>query len=133
MRRFMGSFKCLENIGAWQKARLLFRETYEISSQDSFSRDFVLRDQIRKAALSIMGNIAEGFERGGSKEFFQFLAIAKGSGGEVISHLYAALDQNHISQKTFDDLYIDTKNIMRMIAGLMAYLKKTNIKGLKYR
>ncbi len=129
----MSTFKCLEDMEVWQRARQLCREIYEISGQDPFSRDFVLRDQVRKASLSILGNIAEGFERGGTKEFFQFLAIAKGSGGEVISYLFAAFDLGYISKKSFDHLYSEARNITSMIARLMAYLKNTEIKGLKYR
>jgi hypothetical protein len=76
---FMATFQNFEDIGAWQKSRELTREIYRVSKQGSFSKDFGLRDQIRRASTSIMSNIAEGFERSGTGEFAQFLAISKGS------------------------------------------------------
>jgi four helix bundle protein len=129
----MGTFQSFEEIGAWQKARELIREIYSISKRGSFAKDFALRDQIRRAGVSIMSNIAEGFERGGTKEFSQFLAIAKGSTGEVRTHLYIACDQGYLSKAEFDHMLLLSLEISRMIAGLMTYLKKTEIKGSKYK
>lgn len=129
----MGTFKSFEEIEAWQKARELVREIYRVSKNDVFSKDFPLRDQIRRAGISILSNIAEGLERGGTKEFFQFLAIAKGSTGEVRSQLYIAFDQEYITKIEFDRLQSLSLEVSRMIAGLMSYLKKTNIKGSKYK
>lgn len=83
----MASLTRFEDIAAWQKARLLTRRIYEVTGKGAFSRDFELRNQIRRAAISSMSNIAEGFERDGNNEFRQFLAIAKGSAGEVKSQL----------------------------------------------
>src|SRR3990172_8363764 len=94
----MATIQSFEEIEAWQKARELTRAVYACSGQGAFSRDFGLRDQIRRAAVSIMSNIAEGFERGGSAEFVQFLAIAKGSASEVEAQLYVAFDQGYINQ-----------------------------------
>ena len=79
----MATFKSFEDIEAWQRSRVLTTSIYKITSQGTFARDFGLRDQIRKASVSIMSNIAEGFERSGTGEFIQFLATAKGSAGEV--------------------------------------------------
>ena len=86
----MATFKTFEDIEAWQRSRALTKSIYKVTSQGTFARDFGLRDQIRKASVSIMSNIAEGFERSGTKEFIQFLATAKGSAGEVRAQLYVA-------------------------------------------
>jgi four helix bundle protein len=99
----MATFQNFEDIGAWQKSRELTREIYRVSKQGPFSKDFGLRDQIRRASTSIMSNIAEGFERGGTGEFAQFLAISKGSAVEVKLQLYVAIDQEYIDKKTFAD------------------------------
>src|SRR6184192_4019319 len=93
-----------EDFIAWQKARSLTREIYKITNLPAFSRDFGLKDQIRRAAVSIMSNIAEGFERGRPSEFHQFLSIAKGSCTELRSQLYIALDVEYIPQTRFREL-----------------------------
>ena len=90
----MATFHRFEDIDAWQKARELTRAVYAASRSGSFSKDFALRDQIRRASISVMSNIAEGFERGGNKEFRQFLSTAKGSAGEVRAQRYVALDHS---------------------------------------
>jgi len=122
-----------EDIEAWRKARELTREIYAVSKGDAFSRDFGLKDQRRRAAVSIMSNIAEGFERGGDKEFAQFIALAKGSSAEVRSQLYVALDQGYIDQDTFGSLSKATLAINRMLAGLVKYLRNSDYKGSKYK
>jgi four helix bundle protein len=129
----MATFHSFEDIEAWSKARILVREIYLVTSQKGFSRDFALKDQIRRAAISIPSNIGEGFERNGSKEFHQFLSMAKGSCGEVRTQLYVALDQKYLSPDEFKRLESMAAEVGRMIGGLMAYLRSTNIKGLKYR
>lgn len=90
----MATFRQFEDILAWQKARELVARIYQVSLAGDFSRDFAMRDQMRRASLSIPSNIAEGFERGGRKEFILFLGHAKGSCGELRSQLYRALDQD---------------------------------------
>src|ERR671929_85029 len=100
----MATFKTFEDIAAWQRARELTKEIYKLTSKNEFSRDFGLKDQIRRASVSIMSNIAEGFERSGTGEFAHFLATAKGSAGEVRSQLYVALDQEYIARSAFDRL-----------------------------
>jgi four helix bundle protein len=88
----MSTIKRFEDIEAWQRAREIAKNIYRITSSGEFSRDYGLKDQIRRSSVSIMSNIAEGFERDGNKEFIYFLSLAKGSCGEAASQLYVALD-----------------------------------------
>lgn len=129
----MATIEKFEDIEAWQKARKLTREVYAASNTGLFAKDYGLRDQIRRAAVSIMSNIAEGFERGGDKEFGQFIAQAKGSSAEVRAQLYVALDQGYIDKLAFDRLAELTIQINRMLAGLMKYLRNSEFKGSKYK
>lgn len=129
----MSSFQRFEDIEAWQKARELTKAIYAMSNDGQFSRDFGLRDQIRRASVSIMSNIAEGFGRGGNKEFIQFLSTAKGSASEVQAQLYVALDAGYINQDQFQKLYSETEATARMIAGLLRYLQNSDFKGAKYK
>ena len=128
------TFHRFEEIEAWQKARHLTKEIYLLSRGGPFSRDFGLRDQIRRASVSIMANIAEGFERSGTGEFIQFLAIAKGSSGEVRSHLYVAHDQGYVpDQKVFDRVTALTIDTSQLIAGLMGYLRSAGLSGTRFK
>jgi len=102
-----------EDIQAWQTARELTCQIYAASKTGEFARDFGLRDQIQRASVSAMANIAEGFERGGDREFLQFLSQAKGSCGEVRSHLYVALDQHYLPEAQFNELYSQATNTSR--------------------
>jgi len=129
----VATFDTFEDIEAWKKARILNQEIYKFTDLGSFARDFGLRDQIRRASISIMSNIAEGFERNGTGEFMQFLAIAKGSAGEVKAQLYAALDQKYLEQQSFDRLFLLASEVSSMIGGLMNYLRRSRIKGTKYK
>lgn len=129
----MATFRRFDEIEAWQKARELTKVVYGISGRGAFARDFGLRDQSRRASVSIMTNIAEGFERDGTGEFVQFLAIAKGSAAEVLSRAYVALDQDFISKESVDRLAAKTSEVARMLAALMTYLRKSGTKGLKFR
>ena len=113
-----------EDLIAWQKARELTRSIYKITNKGKFARDFGLRDQIRRASVSVMSNIAEGFERGGRAEFHQFLVIAKGSCAEVLSQLYVALDTNYIDKRTFDKISLLAIETSRIIGGLRAAVYK---------
>jgi four helix bundle protein len=122
-----------EDIIAWQKARQLTKEIYNCAKAGRFAKDFGLRDQIQRASVSSMANIAEGFERGGDKEFIQFLSNSKSSCGEVRSHLYVALDQEYISQTVFDQFYDRSTEVSRLISGFMTYLKHSDLRGKKYR
>jgi len=129
----MSTFRRFEDIEAWQKARELTKVVYQLSGRGHFAKDFGLRDQIRRASVSIMANIAEGFERDGTGEFIQFLAIAKGSAAEVLSHAYVAFDQGLIHQSDLDWLNEKTSEVRRMMAALMTYLRKSGTKGLKFK
>lgn len=129
----MTTIERFEDIEAWQLAREMTKAIYAISNDGAFARDFGLRDQIRRASVSIMSNIAEGFERGGDKEFFQFVSLAKGSSGEVRAQLYVALDAGYIDQQTFSQLSDIATQINRMLAGLMKYLRSSELKGSKYK
>ena len=129
----MSTFQNFEDIEAWQKARELTRRVYDVSDVGPFARDFGLRDQIRRADVSVMSNIAEGFERSGTAEFVQFLSNAKGSAGEVRAQLYVALDRKYIDTTTFQELTQLAAQISRMISSLMAYLRRSGIRGTKYK
>ena len=129
----MGTLTRFEDIEAWQKAREMVRAVYAITRNGSFSRDFGLRDQIRRAAVSVMANIAEGFGREGTGEFAQFLSVAKGSVSEVESHLYVALDEKYVEKDEFEALKAVADSTRRLIAGFIGYLRKTSIRGAKYK
>ena len=129
----MATLTRFEDLEAWQKARELTQGVYRVTRSGRFSEDRALRDQICRAAVSVLSNIAEGFERSGTGEFIQFLAVAKGSAAEVEAQLYVALDQTYITQAEFDALRELTGSTRRLIAGLMKYLKTSGIKGEKYR
>lgn len=112
-----------EDIKAWQIARELVREVYRITNNKEFVKDFGLKDQIRRAAVSAMSNISEGFERGTDKEFNQFLNYARGSSAEVKSQLYVALDLGYITENAFSGLYSKCTDISKLIMGFIKYLK----------
>ena len=129
----MAKIERFEDIAAWQKARVLTQEIYRVTKSGEFARDFGLQNQIRRAAASVMSNIAEGFGRGGDKEFGQFLAVAKGSVGEVQAQLYVALDVGYIDKKAFSQLYALAEETGRLTGGFMKYLQQSNLKGPKYK
>lgn len=108
-----------EDIQAWQKAKDLSLKIYKLFGK---SKDYRFRDQIQSASVSVMNNIAEGFERKGNKELARFLFISKGSCGEVRSMLYLALELRYISKIEFDLLYESTSEISRMLAGFIRAL-----------
>ena len=127
----MAALQCFEDIEAWKVARTLTREIYAVTSQGNFARDFGLRDQMRRASVSIMSNIAEGFERGGTREFLQFLSIAKGSSAEVRAQLYVALDAGYVDHETFLRLNEMALQVGRLLNGFMRYLQTTLHRGTK--
>ncbi|MBK9713247.1 MAG: four helix bundle protein [Kouleothrix sp.] len=118
----MGTITRFEDIGAWQTARELTRLVYRLSNQGSFARDFGLRDQIRRAAVSAMSNIAEGFESRTLPLFVDFLGRAKGSAGEVRSQAYVALDAEYIDQGQFEQLFDMADKCSRQISRFIDYL-----------
>jgi four helix bundle protein len=125
----MATFKKFEDIEAWQDARKLAQQIYRLTSEGTFARDFGLRDQIRRAAVSVMANIAEGFGRGGNKEFSQFLGHARGSLAELKSHLYVAFDADYIVSERKDELFELAGRTEALICGLIRYLGSTEKRG----
>jgi four helix bundle protein len=114
-----------EEIESWQLARRLAGEIYKSSNAGPFRRDFMLRDQLRRAAVSIMANIAEGFGRKGKADFAHFLTIAQASALEVQSHLYIALDLGYLAQIEFERFFKTTKRIEMLIGGFIRHLRTT--------
>lgn len=119
----MAQIRRFEDIEAWKKARELAKEIYVVTSRGAFARDFSLRDQIRRAAVSVCANIAEGFARQTDREFVQFLYTARGSVAEVQSQLYVARDLEYVSEDCFLGLYGMADDVSRMISGFIRYLK----------
>lgn len=120
----MATFKKFEEIQAWQKAREVTQKIYSISNKGDFAKDFTLRDQMKRATVSIMANIAKGRGRRTKTEFANFLNIARGSAMELQSHLYVALDLQYIGQTDFDRIYEVLDEISRMTVSLAQYLRK---------
>ena len=129
----MATITKFEDIQAWQKGRALKQEIYRQTKRGDFAKDFALREQIRRAVISVTANIAEGFERGGNREFLQFLSTSKGSTGEVQDHLYTALDENYITQKEIDVLYAQAAEVAKLTGSFMNYLRQSEIRGQKFR
>lgn len=113
-----------EDLIAWQKARQLAAAIYRATSVGGFAKDFGLRDQIQRAAVSVVSNIAEGFERGSRSEFHQFLVVSKASAAEVRSQLYVALDVGYLDQPNFDTLMNQTCEVSKIIGGLRSSVQK---------
>src|SRR5262245_39307246 len=132
-RIVMAKIRKFEDIESWKRARKLANEVYKVTGTGNFARDFGLRDQIRRAAVSILSNIVEGFERGGDNEFLQFLSVAKGSCGEAGAQLYIALDQAYILPVQFKTLSNAASDVSQLICGLMKYLRQSSLRGSKYR
>jgi len=120
----MSTFKRFEEIQAWQKAREITKKIYSMSNKNEFSKDFSLRDQMKRASVSIMANIAEGHGRRTTTEFANFLNIARGSAIELQSHLYVALDLKYIEQTEFKEAYEMLDEVSRMVLSLAQYLRK---------
>jgi len=121
-----------EDLEIWKEARELCKRVFEITSISPFCNDFKLRDQIRGSSGSVMDNIAEGFERGGNKEFIQFLGMAKGSCGETRSQSYRAYDYKYINQDTLYEFISRTTQLSKKISSLIGYLKQSDFKGSKF-
>lgn len=129
----MATFNRFEDIVGWQKLRILCNLINEITAKESFSRDFKLVSQIKGSSGSAMDNITEGFERGGNKEFVQFLSFSKGSAGETRSQLYRALDNGYISDEEFQQASNFADEVGKLVGGLMSHLKSSELKGNKFK
>lgn len=127
----MATIKRFEEVEAWKVGRELCLRIGGIIDEGNFNKSYRLIDQIEGSSGSIMDNIAEGFERGTRAEFIQFLGYAKGSCGEFRSQLYRAVDRKYLNKEQFDELYVFAVRISAMIQKLIAYLQKTNVKGLR--
>ena len=119
----MAKVEHFEDLEVWRLARKLTGKIYSLSRVGAFAKDLGFRDQICRAAVSIVSNIAEGFERRSNSQFVQFLRIANGSAGEVRAQLYIALDLCYISQKQFQDVFDDIDCIGKMLTSLTHHLR----------
>jgi four helix bundle protein len=126
----MAKIERFEDIEAWKEARKLVNMIYDISSEGEFLKDFNLKNQIRNAAVSIMSNISEGFDRGTNKEFIQFLVVARASASEVKSQLYVALDRKYIDHANFEGIYHQATAVISLINGFIRYLRKPRTHNL---
>ena len=120
----MATLKWFEDIEAWQRARMLTRAVYECSKGRDFYRDFGLRDQVRRSSVSIMANIAEGFERARQAEFHQFLSIAKSSCAELRSHLDVAHDAKYVDAIVFNDLMSLAQEVSPVLGGFRSAVQR---------
>ena len=127
----MAVFRRYDEIEAWKAGRELVREVYALTRKGDFVKDFGLKDQIQRAAVSICSNIAEGFERRGNKEFVKFLWYAKGSAAEVSSQLFHAKDLLYITDDQFNNVFNHAKLIAAMLQNLIKSIS-TSAKGLSY-
>jgi len=118
-----------EDIEAWQAGRKLTSAIYALSRNSSLGKDFGLREQIQRAAVSVMANIAEGFDSRSDAEFVRFLNYAYRSGTEVQSHLYVALDQDYLDEETFSGLYDQATTVKKLLNGFIRYLKNKRSDG----
>lgn len=128
----MATYTNFEDLEVWKLSREYCNEIYEIIETTSLKNNWKLRDQIDGASGSIMDNIAEGFERGGTKEFIQFLGFSKGSCGETRSQLYRIFDRGFIDENKLKYLVTKSQQISKQINGFIKYLKQTDIKGYKF-
>nr|WKN34791.1 four helix bundle protein [Tunicatimonas sp. TK19036] len=129
----MAGVKRFEELECWKKARVLCAKYFDLCNKPALKRDFSLKDQLLRSSGSVMDNIAEGFERGGNKEFVQFLFIAKASCAEVKSQLYRAMDRNYLIESEFKEVYTLCQEISKMLNSLINFLRNTSKKGLKYQ
>lgn len=129
----MATIKQFEGLEIWKLSRILCDDIYIIAMNTDLRKDYKLYNQIDGSSGSIMDNIAEGFERNGNREFIQFLYFSKASAGETRSQLYRVLDRKYIDTETFNKLKDQVITLSKMIGGFMNYLKKSDLKGSKYK
>lgn len=119
----MAGIEKFEDIEGWKEARTLTNAIYKVTRLPGFNKDIDLRQQMRRAAVSIMANIAEGFDAASNREFIKFLGYARRSGTEIQSHLYVALDQGYLDQRTSDSIREKTVKVKSLIGGFIRYLR----------
>ena len=129
----MAVVRRFEDLEVWIAAKDASVMIYKITENESLRKDFGLKDQIRRASISVISNIAEGFERNGNKECIQFLSIAKGSAGEVRAQLYIIKELNFINEEEFVLLYEKVTQVSKMLSGFINYLKQSELKGTKFK
>lgn len=122
--------KAFEELKVWQDARAFVKSIYNLTDLPKFNNDYGLKDQIQRAAVSIMNNIAEGYERDNNREFIKFLGYSKGSAGEVRSMLYIAYDLKYVTKEEFDSIHIKALDIIKQLANFIKYLKTYNGKKI---
>lgn len=122
-----------EDLEVWKNARELSKYVFLLTQREMFSKDFSLKDQIKRSSGSIMDNIAEGFERDGNKEFVNFLTYSKGSAGEVRSQAYRAFDYGYISESECQYLILESKSLSERIGKFINYLKNSDFKGTRFK
>jgi four helix bundle protein len=128
----MATVQKFEDLQVWQDARILVKRVYQLTAKFPSHETFGLTNQLRRAAVSVMANIAEGFERGSNSEFIQFLFMARASNAEVRSHLYVALDLNYASHSEIEEIREHSERLSRRIKTLIDYLKHSDMKGHKF-
>jgi len=129
----MATVNDFEELEVWKKARMLQKKVFNMTKLPGFLKDYRLVAQINDAADSTMGNIAEGIERDGHRELIQFLSCAKGSAGEIRSHLWAAFNREYIKEAEFNEARNLCLEVGKMLGGFLRYLKSSQVKGRKYK
>jgi four helix bundle protein len=122
----VGTIKTFQELECWREARILVNTVYELTRRKDFSRDFELKNQLRRSAISVMANIAEGFHRVSGREFMKFLDYSRSSLAETLSHCYIALDQAYISASDLETVESRSDSVGRKVNALIAYLDKHN-------
>lgn len=129
----MGTISRVEDMLVWQESRVLVKDIFVLTSSKNFEKEYALRDQMKRSAISIMSNIAEGFGRGGNKEFIQFLYISNGSVNELKSQLYISFDFNLVSEDVLNEFLSVLLKVENMNKALIRKMKESEFTGVKYK